>query len=80
QAGRVQGVVALGWLIAAAAVATRMGAVSPARAVALHLVLTGVTAITGWRYVERAGGITGDFLGATEQLGELAGYAVLAWA
>ena len=27
-------------------------------------------ALTGWRYCRRVGGITGDFLGATEQLGE----------
>ena len=31
------------------------------------------------KYHRRAGGITGDFLGATEQLGELAALAVLAY-
>jgi adenosylcobinamide-GDP ribazoletransferase len=38
-----------------------------------------VTVLTGWRYRRRAGGITGDFLGATEQLGEIAALAMLAW-
>ena len=36
-------------------------------------------AVSGWRYVRRLGGVTGDFLGATEQVCELAGYAALAW-
>lgn len=34
--------------------------------------------VTGFRYQRRVGGITGDFLGATEQLGEIAALAVLA--
>jgi adenosylcobinamide-GDP ribazoletransferase len=29
-------------------------------------------ALTGWRYRDRAGGVTGDFLGATQQVGECA--------
>jgi adenosylcobinamide-GDP ribazoletransferase len=45
----------------------------------LAIVSIVVTLVTGWRYMRRAGGITGDFLGATEQLGELAALAVLAW-
>ncbi len=39
----------------------------------------GITAVTAWRYKVRAGGVTGDFLGATEQLCEIAGLAVMAW-
>jgi adenosylcobinamide-GDP ribazoletransferase len=38
-----------------------------------------IGATTGWRYMVRAGGVTGDFLGATEQLCELATLAVMAW-
>ncbi len=30
------------------------------------------TALCGWRFRARAGGVTGDFLGAAEQLGEIA--------
>jgi adenosylcobinamide-GDP ribazoletransferase len=36
-------------------------------------------ASTAWIYRRRLGGITGDFLGATEQVSELAAYAALAW-
>jgi cobalamin synthase len=35
--------------------------------------------VTAWRYAQRLGGITGDFLGATEQLCELVVLGVLAW-
>jgi adenosylcobinamide-GDP ribazoletransferase len=45
----------------------------------LFVAVTVVTAITAWRYARRLGGITGDFLGATEQLCELVAFAVLAW-
>jgi adenosylcobinamide-GDP ribazoletransferase len=38
-----------------------------------------VTLATAWRYRVRAGGVTGDFLGATEQLCEIAVLAALAW-
>jgi adenosylcobinamide-GDP ribazoletransferase len=37
-----------------------------------------VALLTGWRYRVRAGGITGDFLGATQQIGVCALLAVLA--
>jgi adenosylcobinamide-GDP ribazoletransferase len=39
-----------------------------------------VTASSGARLRARAGSVTGDFLGATEQLGEIAALAALAWA
>jgi cobalamin synthase len=38
-----------------------------------------VSLLTAYRYVRRIGGITGDFLGATEQLGEITALCVLAW-
>jgi adenosylcobinamide-GDP ribazoletransferase len=38
-----------------------------------------VTLLSGWRYARRLGGLTGDFLGATEQLCEIAAYCALAW-
>ena len=41
-------------------------------AVALPLVGVLVTAICGWRFRARVGGLTGDFLGATQQVGECA--------
>jgi adenosylcobinamide-GDP ribazoletransferase len=60
-----------------AAVATRhFGA---ARVASLFAAVAVVTLLTAWRYARRLGGFTGDFLGATEQLCELAAYGVLAW-
>lgn len=38
-----------------------------------------VAVVTGARYRARLGGVTGDFLGATEQLCEFAAMAALAW-
>jgi adenosylcobinamide-GDP ribazoletransferase len=71
--------VASGWLAVSLGVAAADHRVTAARSAALVLGLTVVTALTAWRYARRAGGFTGDFLGATEQLGELVGFAVLAW-
>lgn len=66
-----------------AAFATAFGAVSVALvtyalplswrgAVALPLVGLLVAALCGWRFRARVGGLTGDFLGATQQVGECA--------
>ena len=45
------------------------------------LVLAGciTTAYCGWRFHRRAGGITGDFLGALQQLTQLVMLATLLW-
>jgi adenosylcobinamide-GDP ribazoletransferase len=74
-----QATLATTWVTVAGAAAAAFGAASVARLLALAGVLALVTALTAWRYARRVGGVTGDFLGATEQLCELAGYAVLAW-
>jgi adenosylcobinamide-GDP ribazoletransferase len=74
-----QAVVASLWLVLVAAAAGASGRVSTQRLGTLVLVLIAVTLLTGWRYKRRVGGITGDFLGATERIGELAALAVLAW-
>jgi adenosylcobinamide-GDP ribazoletransferase len=74
-----QAISASAWGAAAGAVAVVMRWVSAPRMAALGAALALVTLLSAWRYARRLGGITGDFLGATEQLCELAGYAVLAW-
>jgi adenosylcobinamide-GDP ribazoletransferase len=52
---------------------------APSR-IAAVLVLGGVaTGFLAWRFWRRLGGITGDFLGATEQALELTGLAVFCW-
>jgi adenosylcobinamide-GDP ribazoletransferase len=74
-----QAALATTWFAVVAAAAVAVRATTAARAFALAGALAIVTAVTTWRYARRVGGVTGDFLGATEQLCELAGYAVLAW-
>jgi adenosylcobinamide-GDP ribazoletransferase len=46
--------------------------VSPLAAVALAAVSLGAALVCGWRFHVRAGGLTGDFLGATQQVCECA--------
>jgi adenosylcobinamide-GDP ribazoletransferase len=74
-----QGWVATAWLAATSAIAVALHAMSAARLLSLAVAMLIVTGVTTWRFWQRIGGITGDFLGATEQLCEVAGYAVLAW-
>jgi adenosylcobinamide-GDP ribazoletransferase len=71
--------VASAWFLAGAAIAIGGGWVTLPRAGLTAAAVVAITAITGLRYHRRLGGITGDFLGATEQLGEMAALAVLAW-
>jgi adenosylcobinamide-GDP ribazoletransferase len=77
--GPLQVVCATAWFVTAAGTLAALGYVSPARVAAVAIATAAVTAITGWRYTRRVGGFTGDFLGATEQLGEIAALAVLAF-
>jgi adenosylcobinamide-GDP ribazoletransferase len=74
-----QALAASAWLAAAAAAVLTLHLLSGPRLAALVAALAAVTLVTSWQYARRLGGITGDFLGATEQLCELAGFAVLAW-
>lgn len=77
--GVAQALVASAWFALVAALLVLTGHVTAERASVLVAALAAVTVLTGWRYWVRVRGITGDFLGATEQLGELAAFAVLAW-
>jgi adenosylcobinamide-GDP ribazoletransferase len=77
--GKPQALVASLWLLIFAGTAHALGWVGWQKLVALGVALCAVAALTGFRYFRRVGGITGDFLGATEQLGELAALSVLAW-
>ncbi len=79
RAGSLQAGIALIWLTVGLLLALRLEWLSIERAFALLACLTLTTALTGYRYQRRVGGITGDFLGATEQLGEIAALAVLVW-
>jgi adenosylcobinamide-GDP ribazoletransferase len=79
RAGVAQAAVASVWFVVGALAIVLTGHSNAARVGGLALALGLVTALSGWRYWVRVGGITGDFLGATEQLCELAALAVLAW-
>lgn len=79
QASLPQAAVASGWLVIACVALVQTGQFTTERLSVLTVVVALVTAYTGWRYWVRMRGITGDFLGATEQLCELAALAVLAW-
>lgn len=74
-----QAAVASAWFLGGATCAIGQGWIAVPRAVLAAAAIAVTTALTGWRYHRRIGGITGDFLGATEQLGEIAVLAVLAW-
>ncbi|MES1183126.1 MAG: adenosylcobinamide-GDP ribazoletransferase [Myxococcales bacterium] len=79
RAGVAQALVASAWFALVSAALVLGGFFAPARLLALAVALVVVTALTGWRYFVRVRGIAGDFLGATEQLCELAAFAVLSW-
>jgi adenosylcobinamide-GDP ribazoletransferase len=79
QARTLHALAATAWFIAAMGASVAIGCASVFRMIVLVVALIAVTLVTGWRYAERAGGITGDFLGATEQVGEIAAFAVLVW-
>lgn len=79
RAGPWQAALATAWPLALAVVLVARGALEPVRACAAFAAAVVITLYTGWRYARRVGGVTGDFLGATEQLGEIAILLVLAW-
>jgi len=58
--------------LAAAVLGAAHAALSPVAALAMVAVSLGAVLLCGWRFHVRAGGITGDFLGATQQVCEAA--------
>lgn len=80
RAGRSEAFVATAWAAVGLGAAASHGDIEAERAVLLVATMVLVGAVTGFRYRRRVGGITGDFLGATEQLGEIAALAVWAYA
>jgi adenosylcobinamide-GDP ribazoletransferase len=74
-----QALVASVWVFAGSAYCVARGWTTAPRAASAVATVAAIAAFTGWRYHRRVGGITGDFLGATEQLGEIGALAVFAW-
>jgi adenosylcobinamide-GDP ribazoletransferase len=79
RAGRAQASLAVGWWLVVSAGVSAATGMAPGRLLSVGAAVTVVTLVTGWRYVRRFGGVTGDFLGATEQLCELAALGALGW-
>jgi adenosylcobinamide-GDP ribazoletransferase len=79
RAGAWQAVVATFWALSVSGTIVARGEITHARASVVFAVASVVTVTTAWRYARRVGGVTGDFLGATEQLAEIAILTVLAW-
>jgi adenosylcobinamide-GDP ribazoletransferase len=79
KAGPVQAMVATAWPLVLGAVLAGAHWLDLWRVAGALLASVLVALVTAWRYKKRVGGVTGDFLGATEQLCELAALAVMAW-
>jgi adenosylcobinamide-GDP ribazoletransferase len=79
RAGPAQALVASAWTLAVTAALSAAKMLDPWRCAAAIGASALVALVTGLRYRARAGGVTGDFLGATEQLCELAMLGVLSW-
>lgn len=68
RAGIAQGLLASVWPLLALIAAVVTGHLPLANAMWIGAGALGVAAWLGWRFLQRAGGVTGDFLGATQQL------------
>jgi adenosylcobinamide-GDP ribazoletransferase len=80
RAGPFHGLIASGWLVLILLILFLAGVpFGPAIIVSLLAILSTTTVLLGLYFRRRVGGVTGDFLGATEQVGELAAFAVLAY-
>lgn len=77
RAGLVQATVATAWAALVLAAAVWLTPVTPGAAVGAAAVAAALAALAGWRFQRRVGGVTGDFLGATQQLGEVGVLLVL---
>ena len=71
RAGLAQAAVATGWGLAAIAGALVLTPISGRAVLVALAVVAGLALLAGWRFHRRVGGVTGDFLGASQQLGEV---------
>lgn len=70
RAGAAQAAVASLWTAGAVAALVAWGGLAAAALLPLAAAALAATLLCAWRFVRRAGGLTGDFLGATEQVVE----------
>jgi adenosylcobinamide-GDP ribazoletransferase len=79
RASTKQAAVAAAWCAVLLAAAVSFDAVTLARGAVVAALVAVITVQSGRVYLRRAGGVTGDFLGATEQLGEIVALVALVW-
>ncbi len=77
--GDPQAAVGTCWAIFAFLLVGGIGWASTLRLVTCALAVAAACLICAWRFHRRAGGITGDLLGAAEQVSEVVAFTVLAW-
>ena len=70
RAATPQALLATAWAAAFLAAAVAFSPVTPSAVLAAVATAAALTAFAGWRFHRRVGGVTGDFLGATQQLCE----------
>jgi adenosylcobinamide-GDP ribazoletransferase len=78
-AGNQQAWIATGCGLLFCVLALLGGGVSVGRLLLLGLAIAAATRSAGWYFQLRLGGVTGDLLGAAEQLAEVVALSVLAW-
>lgn len=78
RAGRWEAVIATAWGVAVLAAAVTTTRLTAATAGIMLVTLIASTWYLGWRFLRRAGGITGDFAGAVQQVSEILILVVLA--
>jgi adenosylcobinamide-GDP ribazoletransferase len=66
--GIAQALVATAWPLALIVAMVVAGPLAPATAAMILIAVLATTSWLGWRFVARVGGVTGDFLGATQQV------------
>lgn len=72
RAGAAQALLASTWTIGVLAALVWLGSLPLVAAVAALAAAAAIATICGWRFMRRLGGVTGDFLGATQQLALIA--------
>ena len=72
RSGKIQAGIVCGFGLAITSLAVYIQWLDIIHALQLWGLVVVVTAVLGWRFQKRVGGLTGDFLGATQQITELA--------
>ena len=80
RSGKIQAAIVCGFGLIITYLAIYIQWIDVSQAFQLWGLVIAVTMLLGWRFQKRVGGLTGDFLGATQQLAQLGILAGLLWA